>query len=183
MSTPQLQIHTPTIEPLERALNRSMARRLRPSGHRRHGRRLLPTGSSRRLEPRSSGAGGRGRTRGEVPRRAAAWSADLRALGIDVAAASVVGVDRAGAGLRRMLGDRGVCTTTLIAEPGRRSRVEERLVVRGQPSPATIAGRGPPSASTRRTVCSRRFRRSSPSRPCSSATIAKGPFPAARSNG
>lgn len=68
----------------------------------------------------------------KYPGAAANVACNLRALGVDVAAASVVGVDRAGAVMRRMLGGRGACTSPLIAEPGRRTRVKERLVVRGQ---------------------------------------------------
>lgn len=132
MSTPPLQIHAPPIEPLERALNRTTARRLRflvlgdmvvdcylHGGARRMSREAPVPIVEVEREVRYPGA-------------AANVVCNLRALGIEVAAASVIGVDRAGAVMRRMLGDRGVGTSTLIAEPGRRTRVKERLLVRGQ---------------------------------------------------
>src|SRR5690606_524268 len=66
------------------------------------------------------------------PGAAANVMCNLRALGVDVVAASVTGSDRAGNVIRRMLTDRGVCTSALIAEPGRRTRIKERVVVRNQ---------------------------------------------------
>lgn len=132
MNTPQLQIHTPTVEPLERALNRSMAKRLRFLVIGDMVVDCYLHGSARRLSREAPVPVVEVEREVKYPGAAANVVCNLRALGIDVAAAAVVGVDRAGAGLRRMLGDRGVCTSTLIAEPGRRTRVKERLIVRGQ---------------------------------------------------
>jgi D-beta-D-heptose 7-phosphate kinase/D-beta-D-heptose 1-phosphate adenosyltransferase len=132
MTSPSVQIHTPPLEPLERALNRSTARKLRflvvgdvvvdcylHGGARRMSREAPVPVVEVEREVRYPGA-------------AANVVCNLRALGIDTAVGAVIGLDRAGAVMRRMLGDRGASTTTLIAEPGRRTRVKERLLVRGQ---------------------------------------------------
>lgn len=132
MSQSALKVHTPTLEPLERALNRALDRRLRflvigdvvvdcylqGASHRLSREAPVPIVEVDR-EIRYPGA-------------AANVMCNLRALGVDVVAASVTGSDRAGNVIRRMLTDRGVCTSALIAEPGRRTRIKERVVVRNQ---------------------------------------------------
>jgi D-beta-D-heptose 7-phosphate kinase/D-beta-D-heptose 1-phosphate adenosyltransferase len=132
MSTPQLSIHAPQSEPLERALNRSTAKRLRFLVIGDMVVDCYLHGCSRRLSREAPVPVVEVERDVRYPGAAANVVCNLRALGIEVAAASVVGVDKAGAVMRRMLGDRGVGTSTLIAEPGRRTRVKERLVVRGQ---------------------------------------------------
>ncbi|MFV0444693.1 MAG: D-glycero-beta-D-manno-heptose 1-phosphate adenylyltransferase [Planctomycetaceae bacterium] len=132
MSTPKLQIHTPPIEPLERALNRTMAKRLRFLVIGDMVVDCYMHGSSRRLSREAPVPVVEVERDVKYPGAAANVVCNVRALGIDVAAASVIGVDRAGTVLRRILGDRGVCTSQLIGEPGRKTRVKERLIVRGQ---------------------------------------------------
>jgi D-beta-D-heptose 7-phosphate kinase/D-beta-D-heptose 1-phosphate adenosyltransferase len=132
MSTPPLQIHTPQVEPLERALNRSTARRLRFLVVGDMVVDCYLHGSARRMSREAPVPVVEVERDVRYPGAAANVVCNLRALGVDVAAASVIGVDRAGAVMRRMLGDRGAATNTLIAEPGRRTRVKERLLVRGQ---------------------------------------------------
>jgi D-beta-D-heptose 7-phosphate kinase/D-beta-D-heptose 1-phosphate adenosyltransferase len=131
MTTP-LQIHTPPVEPLERALNRSMARRLRFLVIGDMVVDCYLHGSARRMSREAPVPVVEVEREVRYPGAAANVVCNLRALSIEVAAASIIGEDRAGAVMRRMLGDRGVGTTPLIAEPGRRTRVKERLLVRGQ---------------------------------------------------
>ncbi|MCA9056610.1 MAG: bifunctional heptose 7-phosphate kinase/heptose 1-phosphate adenyltransferase, partial [Planctomycetaceae bacterium] len=132
MSNPPFKIHAPPLEPIERALNRSTAQRLRFLVIGDMVVDCYVHGSSRRLSREAPVPIVEVERDVRYPGAAANVVCNLRALGVDVVAGSVIGVDRAGGGLRRMLGDRGVCTTPLIAEPGRKTRVKERLVVRGQ---------------------------------------------------
>ena len=132
MSPPAPQLHTPPLEPIERVLHRSTAQRLRflvvgdmvVDGYLH--------GGSRRLSREAPVPIVEVEREVRYPGAAANVVCNLRALGVEVVAASIIGTDEAGTGLRRMLDDRGACTTPLVTEPGRQTRVKERVVVRGQ---------------------------------------------------
>jgi len=119
-------------EPLERALGRIVGQRLR----------LLVVGDvvvdcylhgqSRRLSREAPVPIVDIDREVRYPGAAANVMCNLRALGAEVVAGTIVGVDRAGTSLRRMLAERGIGTASLVAEPGRRTRIKERIVVRGQ---------------------------------------------------
>ncbi|HUA33926.1 MAG TPA: bifunctional heptose 7-phosphate kinase/heptose 1-phosphate adenyltransferase [Candidatus Binataceae bacterium] len=66
--------------------------------------------------------------REEKPGNAGFVMANLRALGADVSAVSVVGADRNGRMLREIFGDLGIATRSLLTDPERPTIVKERML-------------------------------------------------------
>ncbi len=132
MSTSTLPQHAASAEPLESALRRLKGKRLRFLVIGDVVVDCYLHGSARRLSREAPVPIVEVEREVRYPGAAANVMCNLRALGADVVAASVIGADRAGTLIRRMLADRGIGTAPLIGEPGRRTRIKERLIVRGQ---------------------------------------------------
>lgn len=132
MSTSTLSLPAASPEPLESALRRLKGKRLRFLVIGDVVVDCYLHGSARRLSREAPVPIVEVEREVRYPGAAANVMCNLRALGADVVAASVIGADRAGTLIRRMLADRGIGTSPLIGEPGRRTRIKERLIVRGQ---------------------------------------------------
>src|SRR6201987_416142 len=66
--------------------------------------------------------------REEKPGNAGLVMANLRALGADVSAVSVVGADRNGRLLREIFGDLGITSRALLTDPERPTIIKERML-------------------------------------------------------
>jgi D-beta-D-heptose 7-phosphate kinase/D-beta-D-heptose 1-phosphate adenosyltransferase len=132
MSTIPLQIHRPSGEPLDRILNRVRGEQLRFLVVGDVAVDCYLHGTSERLSREAPVPLIDVSREVKYPGAAANVMCNLRSLGGGVIAGSIIGSDRAGESLSRVLRDRQICVSTLIHEPGRQTRLKERLLVRGQ---------------------------------------------------